>query len=301
MDNYRKQLVICLGIGSFCIPACSKAQFGGNTGSRGVVEEDGQGKNATGNGDTESPASSTTPPGIKTVEDLLTVGKKEPGPDGVLGTPDDYVQLPGKDNKLGTTDDTATYPGPDGKYGTADDKTVLAGPDGKFGTPDDIATQNPITPPAPVIGTENWDTAPCVKGDKVDFQWTGPIKECFDQSKTWDFDSGTCVAIRKAEFTCDWATVTAELSRAELLTPTLRDAPGTGAKLVSCGQSQDKKRTVVQWVKEPKSGRVDCKNVSSLGGVTTGCYTDYSPEAPPPVPTDPEEKKRQVYGCLNKL
>lgn len=300
MENFKRYYIIsltigCLG-GSFGMIACSKAQFGGNNGARDAAD-DANSKNGTGTGTgAGANTSATNPNDIKSVEDLLNTGKQQPGEDGVLGTSDDYVQLPGKDNQMGTTDDTATFPGPDGKFGTSDDKTVLAGPDGKFGTSDDVSTQNPIT-----TGTENWDTAPCVKGDKVEFQWTGPIKECFDQGKTWDFDSKTCVAIRKAEFTCDWNTVTAELTKADLLTPVLKDAPGTGAKLISCGQSQDKKRIVVQWVKEPKSGTVDCKNVSSLGGVTTGCYTDYTPELPPPLPTDPEEKKRQVYGCLNKL
>lgn len=277
--------------------ACSRTQFGGGSGTRSPGSENGVDKN--GNAPGSNPNGTNGGPGstIPTNEDIMNSGKLQPGNDGISGTQDDYVQRPGQDGQMGTNDDTATFAGPDGKFGTSDDKTVLAGPDGKFGTEDDIVTANP--PPA--VGAENWETASCVKGDKIEFEWTGPIKDCFKQGKTWDFDTSTCVEIRAAKFTCDWATVTEELTKAELLTPVIQAAPGSGAKLISCGQSQDGKRIVVQFVKEPSSGKVDCKNIKSAGAVTTGCYTDYSPNPPPPIPTDPEERKKQVYGCLNKL
>ena len=276
--------------------ACSKAQFGSGTQTRSPNAEAEVGKNGPGAATGVSGDNAASNDGVTTLEDLLNSGKREPGQDGILGNQDDYVQRPGQDGQMGTSDDTATFAGPDGKLGTSDDKTVLAGPDGKFGTSDDIPTSNP-----PVVGVENWETASCVKGDKIEFDWSGPVKECFNQGKTWDFDTSTCVEIRAAKFTCDWATITAELTKAELITPVIKGAPATGAKLISCGQSQDGKRIVVQFVKEPSSGKVDCKNVKSAGAVTTGCYTDYSPNSPPPVPTDPVEKKKQVYGCLNKL
>lgn len=276
--------------------ACSKAQFGGGSGTRSPATNDGVGKNGSGSGSPGGTGTNGTTSDVTSLEDLMNNGKLQPGNDGISGSQDDYVQRPGQDGQMGTTDDTATFAGPDGKFGTADDKTVLAGPDGKFGTQDDIPTTV-----GPVVGSDDWDTAPCVKGDKIEFEWTGPIKECFKQGKTWDFDSSACVEIRTAKFTCDWATVTSELTKAELLTPVIQAAPGAGAKLISCGQSQDGKRIVVQFVKEPSSGKIDCKNVKSAGAVTTGCYTDYSPNSPPPIPTDPEEKKRQVYSCLNKL
>jgi hypothetical protein len=142
----------------------------------------------------------------------------------------------------------------------------------------------------------------CVEGDKVNVNWSGDIKECIiDQGKTYNFDSNACTEMRKSEWECTWDNIKAEMKKLGLSSNVINKDSESGAKLVSCGQSQDGNRIVAQWVKLPSSGSVDCKAAKSPGNITTGCYTLYVDEQPPPKPTNIEEERKQVFDCMNSL
>lgn len=141
----------------------------------------------------------------------------------------------------------------------------------------------------------------CVEGDKVNIQWTGPVKECLDQGKTYNFEQKACAEMRQAQFDCNWDNVTAELEKRSLLTEVLRSDSQNGAKLVSCGQSEDGNRIVVQWIKAENAQNIDCSDGASSHHTTTGCYTLYTNGEKPPETTSEEEKRQQVFACMNEL
>ncbi len=141
----------------------------------------------------------------------------------------------------------------------------------------------------------------CSDGDKVTIPWKGVVKDCFDQGKTYSFDTQSCVDIRKASFTCDWATVQGKLQEKGLLTETLKADAAAGAKLVNCSASSDGNRIAVQWVKTSLSPQVSCQNVQEGAGITTGCYT-YYPDGNPPAPAQsPDELRQRVASCLKEI
>lgn len=142
----------------------------------------------------------------------------------------------------------------------------------------------------------------CVDGDTVNIQWTGPVKECLDQGKTFNFEEQKCAEMRQSQFACDWSTLKAELSKKSLLSSKLSADADQGAKLVSCGQSDDGNRIVVQWIKSGDLKNIDCTDGQSSHHITTGCYTVYTSEDQrPPEPANEQERAKQVYGCMNKL
>ncbi len=141
----------------------------------------------------------------------------------------------------------------------------------------------------------------CIKGDKLNFEWTGDIKKCLiDEGKTYNFDTNSCMNMRKASFDCDWDNIKSEMKKIGLTSSVIENDSKEGAKLVSCGQSKDGNRIVAQWVKLPEEG-FDCKSKKTPANITTGCYTMYVDEAPPPDPETAEEKKQQVADCMDNL
>lgn len=143
----------------------------------------------------------------------------------------------------------------------------------------------------------------CVEGDKVNFAWSGAVKECLvDQGKTYNFETDTCTDMRQATFPCDWESLTAAMEDMGLSpTEKLQNDREEGAKLVTCGQSKDKKRIVVQWIRPPEGGFQCNDSQGSLPNITTGCYTVYGDGDRPPPPTSAEERAQQVYACMNSL
>ncbi|MFW7381692.1 MAG: hypothetical protein ACOH5I_22985 [Oligoflexus sp.] len=170
----------------------------------------------------------------------------------------------------------------------------------------DLANQPNEIPPTPLPDNEvdfgdSSGLDSCVEGDKIVVPWSGPVKECFDQGKTYNFDTKTCAEIRKAEFSCDWETLQAKLLEKNLLSNTLKEDAASGAKLVSCGQSADGNRIAVQWVKITNIETQTCNTLREGAGVTTGCYTHYVNQQPPPPPATVEERRQRVFDCLNTL
>jgi hypothetical protein len=160
-----------------------------------------------------------------------------------------------------------------------------------------VASAGPAIPSATVAPT----SGECVSNGKVNFAWSGPAKDCIvDQGKTFNFDTGDCAEMHKAKFDCSWNNVVSELKKRGLLTTKL-EADSKVAKLVSCGQSDDGNRIAVQWLNVETGQAVDCQNPSSVGHITTGCYTYYVGENAPPAAGTPEERAKQVYDCLNSL
>jgi hypothetical protein len=140
----------------------------------------------------------------------------------------------------------------------------------------------------------------CIAGDKVNLKFGNPaVQECLDGGKTFNFDKNVCVAMRQSTFACDWPTLTGELQRLNLLTPTVQSAASSSlSKLVSCGQASDGNRIAVQWINLPADGALDCNFDPSKMSITTGCYTNYV-NTQPPAATTPEERAKQVYACLD--
>lgn len=141
----------------------------------------------------------------------------------------------------------------------------------------------------------------CTEGDKIVVPWTGPAKDCIDQGKTYLFDTKTCADIRKATFSCDWATLQEKLREKALLSETLKNEAASGAKLISCGQSADGDRIAVQWVKLTANPTLSCAKVQQGGGITTGCYTHYPDGNVPPPAANVEERRQRVFACLKQL
>ena len=141
----------------------------------------------------------------------------------------------------------------------------------------------------------------CIEGDKLNFAWSGDIKKCLiDEGRTYNFDTNKCMNMRKASFDCDWENIISEMKKIGLTSNVIADDSKDGAKLVSCGQSKDGNRIVAQWVKLPKEG-FDCQAKKAPANITTGCYTMYIDETPPPDPETAEEKKQQVAECMDSL
>ena len=141
----------------------------------------------------------------------------------------------------------------------------------------------------------------CIEGDKLNFEWTGEIKKCLiDDGRTYNFDSNSCMNMHKASFDCDWDNIKLAMKKIGLISGVIETDSKEGAKLVSCGQSQDRNRIVAQWVKLPKEG-FDCKAKKVPANITTGCYTMYVDEAPPPEPETAAEKEGQVAECMDNL
>lgn len=194
----------------------------------------------------------------------------------------------GSSNKAAAVTGTATG---DGVGGTTPTSTS---PLGASGSPTGSGTA-----PATGSGTGTGSTA-CVQGDTVNFDWSGPEKTCIvDQHMTYNFDTNQCAQMRPAQFTCDWATVQAQLTQRNLLTPTLKTAATSGALLVTCGESQDGSRIVVQWIDTPPPAGT-CTYDPNQEHITTGCYTQYT-GTPPPAPTTPAAQAAAVYACMNEL
>lgn len=165
--------------------------------------------------------------------------------------------------------------------------------------PSNPGSQNPGGPAGP--GSPGSDD--CVDGEKLNVEWAGEVKECLiDQGKTYNFELKRCAEMRQSKFSCTWDNVTKELEDRGLLTDVLSADSKSGAKLVSCGQSEDGNRIVVQWVSIPEGGTVDCKKASTGASITTGCYTLYkSGETRPDTPSNEDERAQQVYDCMNRL
>ena len=171
------------------------------------------------------------------------------------------------------------------------------------GTPDSSApgAQAPGTTPAASSST---GTPGACTTDQVKLDWSGEEKACFDKGQIWAFDTKKCMDIRKASFECNWANAIAELDKKGLTTQTIKDDFAAGAKLISCGQAQDGKRIVIQWIKVADgAAQVACNGGSSTlqHRVTTGCYTYYTTEAVPAPATTQAEKDARVYACLSAI
>ena len=171
-----------------------------------------------------------------------------------------------------------------------------------LGTPN--STDSPgTTATAPGPSATPGGSAACTT-DQVKLDWSGDEKACIDKGQTWAYDTGKCMDIRKAAFDCTWSNAIAELDKKGLTTQTIKDDSAAGAKLVSCGQSQDGNRIVIQWIKVADgAAQVACTGGASplQHHITTGCYTYYTTGVVPEAPTTQAEKDARVYACLSSI
>ncbi len=171
---------------------------------------------------------------------------------------------------------------------------------------DSTGTEQPVIPKEGATGSNDalsngevpQALKPCIDGDKLVVPWTGTVKACLDQGKTYNFDTKVCADLPQASFSCDWTTVKAKLLEKDLLSEVLKRDAEVGAKLVSCGQSKDGNRILVQWFKLASNPGVSCNTIQESASITTGCYTHYVGTVPPPNPTTDEEKRAAVAACM---
>ena len=172
-----------------------------------------------------------------------------------------------------------------------------------LGTPG--SADSPGTSTSAIPGSTATPTGPAAcTTDQVKLDWSGDEKACIDKGQTWAFDTGKCMDIRKAAFDCTWSNAIAELDKKGLTTQTIKDDSAAGAKLVSCGQSQDGNRIVIQWIKVADgAAQVACTGGASplQHHITTGCYTYYASGAVPDAATTQAEKDARVYACLSSI
>lgn len=150
-----------------------------------------------------------------------------------------------------------------------------------------------IPPPETILVNEGCD------GEKIPPNaFPKEISECYTSGRVWNFASNQCVQMRAAEFECKWPNVVAELEKIGLKNAAVeKAAQDPSMRLVGCGQSQNKMRIVVQWLKVEGEAK-ECSQIVNKG-VTTGCFTNYGAEAPPPPPKTPEEQDKRTYECMN--
>jgi hypothetical protein len=142
----------------------------------------------------------------------------------------------------------------------------------------------------------------CVDGDTIKFTFEGPIKDCYDAGRVWNFDRSECVQMRQASFPCEWSNVIDAMAKIGISNSSVVAASQSPeSKLVGCGESADRNRIVVQWVNVPEGKVVDCKNPELTGSVITGCFTFYPDNTIPPPPANQAERDKQVYACMSQL
>ena len=142
----------------------------------------------------------------------------------------------------------------------------------------------------------------CKPGQSVEVKWSGPAQDCIENQRgTFNFGLGLCAKMRKSPFSCDWATVVPLLRDKGLLSSTLQKASTDGSKLVSCSQSQDESRVVVQWISADALSQDVCSYNSANVKINTGCYMEYASDQIPPAPKTDAERDKIVYDCMNNL
>lgn len=144
----------------------------------------------------------------------------------------------------------------------------------------------------------------CENGSKVNAAYSGPVKECIDQGKLWNFDRKECgTAMKQASFACNFETFFQRLSALGLSPSSLLQQGAQGingdgkpqkALLLGCGESDDKNTILIQWFFVP-DGKTGCDYESTGGMIITGCYGENSG----PASVSDEEKKNIVANCLN--
>ena len=137
---------------------------------------------------------------------------------------------------------------------------------------------------------------------KLDFQYTDrDVQECNDSGKIWDFHKEECSPAGQSTFTCDFDTIIEKVGGLGIkITEKLtRGAAGDSEdgkviKLVACGEANNGKTIIAQWVELPK-GKVCQPNEAEF--VTTGCYAQSDAEIDPNMGT--EALLEWTSSCLN--
>ncbi len=152
-------------------------------------------------------------------------------------------------------------------------------------------------------GPGNGGAVQCDASGNKSVTWTGAAKDCIEgQKKMFNFGTGECMTMAQAKFDCTWEKATAELQAKDLLSDKLRAGSTDGSILVSCGQSADGNKIVVQWIKKTEGTALPgCGASLSDQYITTGCYQQFAAGQALPDVSTPEKEKEYVYGCLNTL
>lgn len=142
------------------------------------------------------------------------------------------------------------------------------------------------------------DNTGCAPENIVKSAFPTEVAQCYESGRVWNFGSSQCVQMRAAEFECNWENVSSELKKIGLHSSAVDEAGANPlARLVGCGQSQDKMRIVVQWITLPRAD-ASCGEVKGSGAVT-GCFTNYGSTTPPAPPANQAEQDKRTYECMN--
>ncbi len=199
-------------------------------------------------------------------------------------------------------DDKICFESNGAKCAPTDQTCITAGGNPQSSDTDPLSP-TPTTPTTTSGGPGKGGAVQCDASGKKSIAWTGPAKTCIeDQKKMFNFSTGECMTMAQAKFECNWEKASAELEQRGLLTDKLRAGTTDGSILVSCGQSQDGNKIVVQWIRATAGNPApECGASLSDQYITTGCYQQFGAgEALPDVST-PEKERAYVFGCLSTL
>ena len=156
--------------------------------------------------------------------------------------------------------------------------------------------------------------------DHVKFKFPAAIKACAESGKIFDFALNECTEM-PSNAECKFEEVMTQIAqlnfdRTKIETgmvnaanqlpfkePVTRTTLRKRAKLVSCGQSPDKRSVVAQWwfVPDSLNEKTQCEFNKELN-ILTVCYRAYKEDERRPAPaTNSEEHAKIVSACLRQL
>ncbi len=164
-------------------------------------------------------------------------------------------------------------------------------------------TNPPVDPNPSILATGPGTSTLAVDCDpNKDFaalEFPEKIKACLTQDKVFNYDADACTTMGKALWTCDFATLTTNLTDIELATAPLDKERSNGGKLIGCGASNDGLKIIAQFFyKNAKAPANDCK-FSAQGKVVSVCFQKFTDVAPA-VPTTDAAKKAYVASCMTE-
>ena len=147
-------------------------------------------------------------------------------------------------------------------------------------------------PPPPPVKEEE----PCIP-EKVEVSYSNPnIQECFDQQRIWDFKRDICTEDVGFSEECTYDNLQESINRLGIKTPAALTKAKKGAKLIACGEKNDRSTVIAQWVYPPE-GTTCSENVKNAAPVTV-CYKKVGADAEPLDTSDKDAVNAFVYACI---
>jgi hypothetical protein len=189
------------------------------------------------------------------------------------------------------TDEESSFSGD--SSGAPPEKVEVAS-DAELDFDSDAVAETPPPPPAPAEGGADTSCAP----SEVEIAFEGEIQSCFDDNRIWDFNRSLCTEVPASSFSCDFDALALAINDAGMATPA-KIIEGKGkAKLIACGEKNDGKTIIAQWVYPPVGDR--CSYDLQDGLPVTGCYRILPTGSAPLDPSNKEAVAKFVYDCIDE-